>query len=209
VGRRLSEGLGGAARLGTPLARRSTRRSAASGPTCCGVSGAGVLGGGSEAHGLEPGFKRSGAAWDVARAPAKPPSGRALEAPRSGLTWLLGLSAAGRPRRLARVRRAAKKRCRSQTWPKRGPCTRGPWPRAGGASTRGPCWRRLTFELRRPRRRAALPVRPMMTKGGGAGKAGCRSGSPLERGVRRHRCRPHWLYSRQYFSGASEAAQTT
>jgi hypothetical protein len=48
-------------------------------------------------------------------------------------------------------------------------------------------WCGLTFELRRPRRRAGLAVRPMMTQGGCAAKPGCRSGSALERGVRR-RC---------------------
>ena len=47
--------------------------------------------------------------------------------------------------------------------------------------------RSLTFELSRPRRRAGLPVRPMMTKGGCAGKLARRRGSALERGVRR-RC---------------------
>ena len=44
----------------------------------------------------------------------------------------------------------------------------------------------LTFELSRPRRRTGLPVRPMMTKGGCAGKPDRRSGSALERGVRLH-----------------------
>ena len=79
------------------------------------MSGADVLGGGSEAHGLEPGFKRSGAAWEVARAPAKPPSGRALEAPRSGLTWLLGLSAAGWLKRPATERTAVPARGRFES----------------------------------------------------------------------------------------------
>jgi hypothetical protein len=45
----------------------------------------------------------------------------------------------------------------------------------------------LTFELSRPRRRAGLAVRPRMNQGGCAAKPGCRSGSALERGVRR-RC---------------------
>jgi hypothetical protein len=49
------------------------------------------LGGGSEAHGLDPGFKRSGAAWEVALGPMTHRSGRAVDAPRSGLTWLFGL----------------------------------------------------------------------------------------------------------------------
>jgi hypothetical protein len=46
---------------------------------------------------------------------------------------------------------------------------------------------RLTFELSRPRRRDGLPVRRMMDHGRCAGKTACRSGSALERGVRR-RC---------------------
>jgi hypothetical protein len=111
----------------------------------------------------------------------------AVDAPRGGLTWLLGLSSAGWLRCPATERPAVLARGLLGAWPKRARCVRGPRPRDGGASTRGLGWRRLTFELRRPRRRAALPVRPMMTKGGCAGKAGCRSGSPLERGVRR-RC---------------------
>ncbi len=35
----------------------------------------------------------------------------------------------------------------------------------------------LTFELTRPRRQDGLPVRPIMSHGGCAGKAACRSGS--------------------------------
>jgi len=37
------------------------------------------------------------------------------------------------------------------------------------------------FEPSQPRRQGGLPVRPMMTKGGCAGKLPCRSGSALER----------------------------
>ena len=44
----------------------------------------------------------------------------------------------------------------------------------------------LTFELRRPRRQVGLAAWPMMDQGGWAAKPACRSGSPLERGVRPH-----------------------
>jgi hypothetical protein len=54
----------------------------------------------------------------------------------------------------------------------------------GGTAVHGRC---LTFELSRPRRRGGLPVRRMMDHGRCAGKTACRSGSALERGVRR-RC---------------------
>jgi hypothetical protein len=116
----------------------------------------------------------------------KHPSGMALEAPRSGLTWLLGFVAGGMQKRLASERPAVPARGTSRAWPKRGPCVRGPWPRDGGASTRGPGWRRLTFELSRPRKQVGLAVRPMMSQGGCAAKPACRSGSALERGVRPH-----------------------
>jgi hypothetical protein len=170
------------------MARRSNRRSAATGPTCCGVSGAGVLGGGSEAHRLVPGFKRSGAAWEVARAPMKRTSGMAVDAPRSGLTWLLGLRAAGWLKRVATERPAVLARGPSTAWPKRGPCIRGPWPRGGGASTSGPGWRRLTFELTPTAEADAdWPRRDDDRSGPERPGGGCRSGSGVERGVRRQR----------------------
>jgi hypothetical protein len=44
----------------------------------------------------------------------------------------------------------------------------------------------LTFELRPPRRQARLAVRCTINHLRRAAKRGCRSGSPLERGVRPH-----------------------
>ena len=114
------------------------------------------------------------------------PSGRALDAPRSGLTWLLGLSAAGWLKRPVTEWPAVPVRGLSKAWPRRATCVRGPWPRDGGASTRGPCWRRLTFELSRATGLSALPVRPMITQGGCTGKAFSLGASALERGVRPH-----------------------
>ena len=51
--------------------------------------------------------------------------------------------------------------------------------------------RRLTFELRRARRRARLAVRPRINHGGRTAKCACRRASALERGVRPHSRR--WL----------------
>jgi hypothetical protein len=67
------------------------------------------------------------------------------------------------------------------------------------SEARGPGWRRLTFELSRPRRQAGLAVRPMMDQGGCAAKPACRSGSALERGVRPRRAadRTHRAHSRR------------
>jgi hypothetical protein len=45
---------------------------------------------------------------------------------------------------------------------------------------------RLTFELRRARRRGAWAAEPMIDKGGSAAQAPRRWASPLERGVRPH-----------------------